>query len=304
MSKHCRAALVLGLTLAAACTSGPRPEMVLASGQGGPFGLTSDSTSLYWTNTTGGQVMRIPKEGGTPVTLASGQLEPHAIVSSGPHLFWANRGNQTIMYMKLPPSGVEPVEVASGQPDLEGLTFDGDFVFWASGSSVVKKASLSDGVVSAVTDVPSGPKDLAISGGTHVYWSNADGSIRRASLEGGREEIVAKAGQNATSLALNSTHVYWTTFFGAIHRAPRDGGPVETLAEGEDHPRSIAVVDPFIYWAAGGEKDGAIRRMRHLGPGKPETFAAEQGEPAGIVTDLEHLYWVNQASGTVVRAPF
>src|SRR5690349_19774338 len=91
MSMCARAALILGLTLAAACTSGPRPEIVLVSGQGGPSTLTSDQTYLYWTNSTGRQVMRVPKAGGTPETLASGQSQPHGISISSTHLFWANR---------------------------------------------------------------------------------------------------------------------------------------------------------------------------------------------------------------------
>ena len=41
--------------------------------------LAADSTHVYWTKWSGGEVMKVPLAGGTPVVLASGQNQPHGI---------------------------------------------------------------------------------------------------------------------------------------------------------------------------------------------------------------------------------
>ena len=72
-----RAALVAVLLLATGCTtSGPRPETVLASGQAGPSALATDGTHLYWTNTTGGELMVRQLKRRTAKTLELQSLNP------------------------------------------------------------------------------------------------------------------------------------------------------------------------------------------------------------------------------------
>jgi hypothetical protein len=132
-----RAVLSLVLSLAAACTSGLRPETVLASGQAGPSSLASDGAFLYWTNRSGGQVMRMPLAGGTPEQRASGQNQPQGIALSATHVYWANRGGQSVM--KAPLAGGEPTSVATGQSEPEDVAIAGGSVFWSNGSATMRR---------------------------------------------------------------------------------------------------------------------------------------------------------------------
>src|SRR5579885_2418462 len=84
--------------------------VTLASGQGGPFGIAVDGTSVYWVNFGDGGVMKASLGGGTPVTLASGQGAPVSIVVDGTNAYWTSTTDGTAM--KVPLGGGPPVAVA------------------------------------------------------------------------------------------------------------------------------------------------------------------------------------------------
>jgi hypothetical protein len=42
-------------------------------GQGGPSGIAVDATNVHWASYYGGQIMKVPLAGGTPLPLIGGQ---------------------------------------------------------------------------------------------------------------------------------------------------------------------------------------------------------------------------------------
>jgi hypothetical protein len=61
--------------------------VTLASAQPGPQHIVVDASSVYWTNTGSfqdGSVMKVAKDGGTPVALAAGQMGRSGSLSTRP----------------------------------------------------------------------------------------------------------------------------------------------------------------------------------------------------------------------------
>jgi hypothetical protein len=92
-------------------TPGTGPA-VMANNQSSPGALTVVQGMLYWTNYEGGQLMRVPSDGGTAELVASGLNHPRALATDDNRVFWVNEGtdggNGSVMVV-----GVE-----SGPPQL------------------------------------------------------------------------------------------------------------------------------------------------------------------------------------------
>jgi hypothetical protein len=72
-------------------TKGAVPAL-LADAQDAPGGILLVGGMLYWTNHSGGQVMRIPVAGGIREVVADGQNHPRALANDDQRLFWVNEG--------------------------------------------------------------------------------------------------------------------------------------------------------------------------------------------------------------------
>jgi len=62
----------------------------IVTGRTGPGHIVIDATSVYWTEPSAGNVMKVARGGGTPVTLASGLSNPTGIVVDDTYVWWTN----------------------------------------------------------------------------------------------------------------------------------------------------------------------------------------------------------------------
>ncbi len=72
---------------------GGSPPTVLAPHQQGVAGITSDTTHVYWANSTSGEILRTAKDGAQAVSLASGLHTPLDIVVDGETVYFAEFGD-------------------------------------------------------------------------------------------------------------------------------------------------------------------------------------------------------------------
>lgn len=295
------------------------PAWVLASGQGGPIAIAVDDTSIYWVNNHGGQVMKMDKAGGTPVTLASGQTGAYAIAVDGQYVYWTTQDS----VMKLPLGGGTPVTVATGQTNPIALAVDATNIYWtAFGTDAgmfdgkVLKAPIAGGPPVVLASNQGGPFGIAVDA-TYVYWchDDLDSSVMRVPIAGGSPSEVSFPGPYPTRIALNGSDIYWTDspyrMNGKVLEQSAAGGAATTLASGFPTPWAIVTDGKAVYWTNRGTMTstgglvpdtGSVMGVFTSG-GQPFTLAATQNGPGGIAVDENNVYWVNELDGTVLEAP-
>lgn len=97
----------------------------------GPWGLTADTTSVYWANhqASAGSIARVPINGGPAEILASDQAGAHQVVVEGQDVYWTSEYDGTIMHQG---QGVAPVAIATGQGEPLGLALTAEALFWTN----------------------------------------------------------------------------------------------------------------------------------------------------------------------------
>ncbi len=298
-----------GLVCGGTCAFG-RCAVALATAQSGPEFIAVDPTSVYWTNETGGTIMKSPVGGGAATTLASGQSGPEFIAVDATSVYWTTENGLTVA--KAPLAGGPPTTLSSGKKAL-GIAVSGS-VYWTTGNQVLK-TPLDGGTSTALASEPqpgycNGPQGVAVDA-TSVYWTNAGscagplpevctGDVRKVSLSGGTVEIIANMQGNPEAIAVDDTSVYWTNCqSNTLMSAPKNGGKAITLVSGQGQPQFIAVDDTSVYWTTG--VGGTVMKVP-LGGGKSTTLVSgKQFSPLGIAVDDTSVYWTNVENGTVFR---
>lgn len=187
----------------------------LATVSGGPYSLAAvdGDADVFVATREGGEVLRVPRSGGTPEVMASGQTNLRFIAADAEWLVWT-----------LSPTG-EP-------------------------QGGVRKLERKTGAVSVIADDLPGPLAITVAGG-YAYWANTKtvtGSIMRAALSGGPPQAIASMA-GAAFVASDATRVYWTSE-SAVWSVAVDGGTPEPLALNQPAPRAIAVDDLWVYWVS------------------------------------------------------
>lgn len=77
--------------------SGASPPTTLCTLTSDTLGMAVDGSHVYFTDSDGGLVVRVPKTGGPQETVAHGQARPVAIAVDDTRVYWANIGEGAIM---------------------------------------------------------------------------------------------------------------------------------------------------------------------------------------------------------------
>ena len=288
--------------------------VTLASGQQNTSGIAVDATSVYWTDTGAGSVMRVAIAGGSPTTLASGQGTPDVVAIDATSVYWTNEGtyansNNDGTVVKVAKAGGSLTTLASGQIDPIGIAVDGTSVYWTNhGSSdtngTVMKVAVGGGTPTTLASGQTNPYSIAVDG-TNVYWTNegtsnnsyADGTVMKAAKGGGVLATVASGQKEPHGIAIDATSVYWTNQGDeTVMKTAIGGGTPTTLASVSTSPAYLAVDATSVYWT--NYTDGSLMKVPTSG-GTPTIIASSKEARHGIAIDATSVYWTTEDTGMV-----
>ncbi len=135
----------------------------------GPFAL--DAANVYWAN-GGGDIFKMPRDGGTPVRIATGQSYSSTVVVDATRVYWTSAPS-----VRAAPIGGGPVEtLATNRTDAQWIAVDATNVYWAENA-----------------------------------YSSFDGAVMTMPLTGGTPTMLAARQFQPSRVTVNGTHVFWMT---------------------------------------------------------------------------------------------
>ena len=202
------------------------------------------------------------------------------------------------------PKGVRVASTDSAANIALNIAVDSKSLFWVQHgptSTMMVKAPIGGGDVATLASV-NGTNNWVAVGISGVYWSETgsgnSSSIfrdrrrrRRAGDDGGAADPILR-------FTLGADGVYWTTGTGVMKSA-FDGGAPTTLSP-QPSVGEIVVDAANVYWV--GVDAGTIMKVATAPGVPPIVLASGQAGPISLALDgQQHLYWVNQATGIVMR---
>lgn len=212
-------------------------------------------------------------------------------------IYWTDHTSGDVKLMALDGGGV--TIIASGQAAPLGIAVTPTHVFWSNaGDNTLQGTSKSmfDALFFASA---SKPLFLAASP-TVLFWTNAGSdTLEGASLaDGGIERDSDAGGASPWDVALNGTTVFWTTGSG-VWSAPLTGGNGAVAAKDPAGAVALAVTATTIYWT----NDLGTVHAQAIAGGTQSPIHSGEAKPTGMAADDADVYWVDQGTGNVYRAP-
>jgi hypothetical protein len=296
---------------------------LMASGLNHPFLMTSDTSSVYWTEfgddqgSGNGSVKACPLSGcgSGPTVYAIGLTNPRGIAVDSTHLYYATASYGGVVggIWTCPLSGCanSPTMLAmAGIPF--GLAVDSSFVYWVDNDDgTVHKVSKTPGggsVDHTLYDAASGlliePGECVVDG-TFLFFTDSSADAWRLSTNGGEPVFLGTSDFGGQfGITTDPNYVYFGGS-GVITRS------LKTLADG-GVPISHAVATPnglafestsnMLYWSnwgSGNSNDGTVGKMSTDGGGA-HVLAASLVTPEAVTVSGSYVFWIS--NGTLNEA--
>jgi hypothetical protein len=273
-----------------------------------PQGVAVDSTNVYWTDSTTGEILSCAKTGcGHPTALVSNSaFYPESIVAANSTIVAANSMIYYLVNDFSNPGAVmscsatncnnQPQVLAANRIGPVAIAVDGADLYWTEESGQVNKCPVS-GCFGPPVALATGRTGIREIGGlavdkSYVYWSEGAGIVRCA--KSGCGNIPSTVAVGAYGLRTDGSYLYWTDYNqGSLYTCPtaRCAAPT-VLVSGLHHPNNLVIDSTYIYWAS---EDSEILRCGLRGcNNRPTTIASGQMGPQRLAIDDTHIYWANK----------
>jgi hypothetical protein len=300
-----------------ACSGGVCQPVILATENGAPTAIAVDGTHVYWTNSTNGDVRRVPIAGGATEVIfdgPAGTILGEGLVRSGADVYFTiDDGAADGGVFRCPAAGcggAEPQAVVAplAGPQFVGLADGG--VLLVSEQSITGRVGRCALPCTAGLDVlasSEGFPNYVASDGTAFYWSTLfpnGGNLR------GKDDSASPPKNLVTSRFVQQVEVHGAEVLFAergvgLKALNRDGGVARRIFEPTTDTARFAVDGDDVYFSDQIAM-GRVLRCTITGCGDGgAVLAATQDHPHAVTFDATNVYWTNAGTsalgGSVVR---
>src|SRR5262249_16731479 len=148
------------------------------------------------------------------------------------------------------------------------------------------------------------PFRLAVRDGT-LYWTdNLAGTIMKMPATGGTPTMLASSPDNPSAIAVADGTLYWSTFNpGTIRSMPLAAPGVVTTVVPDTFAANLFVRNGTLYWSNTEIIDGSSTIFALPARGRAPTPLASTPGSDAAVADAVNLYWTDEVSATIRKAP-
>lgn len=224
--------------------------------------LAVDEKFLYWSD--GGNIMRIPKDGGESEKIVAGAQKPDEMVLDDQNIYWliwGGEGSPPLPVMFAPKKGGEAKKLTPTYPGTSGLSIDDSFVYWMTGDGI-KRTPKAGGDVTEVYHNSAKTPSLGLAQDADNFYfmqmnSNGYSVLMKLSKKSGEVTKLAPSINHVFEFIIDVTNVYYfdeipgTGSFGpiALKKVPKAGGDPVTLDQGQaGWVKYLAVDSKQIYF--------------------------------------------------------
>jgi len=281
--------------------------------------LAPGDQDLYYgtySNSSNGEVRRIPLGGGASTLLVSG-VQVRELHLEGDALYYVDTPNSGVSstLSALPTAGGKPQFVVADER-MTNVRIDASNIYfqasnaWGAGRVVRLPRTSGDASAPEVVVETIHPWGFAIDG-ANLYWTKYDagGTLFRRPLTGGTTTTLAASTDPITDPTVAGDYVY---FFsggtpgvcqGAVMRVLKTGGMVEQFSPGNTGAASslggLVVDDAFVYWSqAWYASDRIMRGWQRGGSSGTEVVAGAQLSLGHVAVTATHIYWTARSSAS------
>jgi hypothetical protein len=293
---------------------------VLASGQGLPYDLAVDATTVFWAAETDATIAKVSVNGGATTTIAStanvgSTFQPTNLTIDATSVYFANQTGYVVEKVGRNGGGVLNLGGNGAWPSRIAVNAAG--VFWlTSTTGTLFKSPLNGGVVTtlAVADSDHAGEQFELIGvdTTDVYWmakgsGGVGGAILKVPFAGGTPTTVLADVSWPRDGKVDTNYVYWSSSVnGTIMKVPSSGGLPVTLASHLNGPRNLVIDDTAAYFSVGGtdgsltDCDGSVQKVG-LNGGPVVSLVFGQYSAWAVGVDATSLYWSDLYGGQIMK---
>ena len=300
------------------CSAGVCQAWPLIPAQPGSAAITVDSTSIYWTSVSSGQVLKANKDGTNPAVLSTVTASVPDNLTMDDSALYGGDDRGDVAVRRCPKTGCD-----GGGAELTPETAfyaaciaaDSKNVYFGETEGAIGKVAKTGGAMTFIATNFGHAYGLAADDAS-VFVSTDNGISSVPSSRAGVADDTTDAGpltplNQAAPVGLGlllsaDQNLYWAEYnTGAVKFMPKGGAAVASvISTGETFPLSVAVDDTNVYWTAQGPDSSTDKNYRLFVAGYvamcPKTGCPTSGpvklatglhNPDGIVVDDTAVYF-------------